>query len=383
MRLPQETCGLNCIYKMNLPRACLVVSLLAVSVCFRPVLRAGPDAGPPAWFKETAPKIEAGLGANLGEPQRARLRRGLAQTGEFWRAGDGDAAEFTAFVRRQFAADPAALDAMFDRFDHMLAHFDGHFSELRYELKKPVDLDTGPVRPFDELFAAYEPNAYLVDDCFRNKLAFVVLLNFPLTTLDQRLAKGETWSRRQWAEARLAQAFSRRIPGEVNQAIAEAQAEAELYIDDSAGLNMFELRAKARRLQSKHALSLIIVDYLQLMTSGASVENRVQEVSAISRNLKVLARDLEVPIVALSQLSRAVEQRSDKRPILSDLRESGAIEQDADIVGFIYRDEYYNDESDQQGLAEIIVAKHRNGPTDTVKLSFLKRYAKFADLAAV
>jgi replicative DNA helicase len=119
------------------------------------------------------------------------------------------------------------------------------------------------------------------------------------------------------------------------------------------------------------------------MSSGASVENRVQEVSAISRNLKILARDLEVPIVALSQLSRAVEQRSDKRPILSDLRESGAIEQDADIVGFIYRDEYYNDESDQQGLAEIIVAKHRNGPTDTVKLSFLKRYAKFADLAAV
>ena len=217
---------------MNLPRICLVVSLLAVSVCFRPVLRAGPDAGPPAWFKETAAKIEAGLGANLGESQRDRLRRGVAQIGEFWRAGDGDAAEFTAFVRRQFAADPAALDAMFDRFDHMLAHFDGHFSELRYELKKPVDLDTGPVRPFDELFAAYEPNAHLVDDCFRNKLAFVVLLNFPLTTLDQRLAKGETWSRRQWAEARLAQAFSRRIPGEVNQAIAEAQAEAELYIDD-------------------------------------------------------------------------------------------------------------------------------------------------------
>jgi len=118
------------------------------------------------------------------------------------------------------------------------------------------------------------------------------------------------------------------------------------------------------------------------MTSGATVENRVQEVSQISRALKVLARDLEVPIVALSQLSRAVEQRHDKRPILSDLRESGSIEQDADIVAFVYRDEYYNEESDQQGLAELIVAKHRNGPTDAVKLSFLKRYAKFADLAA-
>ena len=130
-------------------------------------------------------------------------------------------------------------------------------------------------------------------------------------------------------------------------------------------------------------LGLVIVDYLQLMTSGASVENRVQEVSAISRSLKVLARDLDVPIIAISQLSRAVEQRHDKRPILSDLRESGSIEQDADLVAFVYRDEYYNgEESDQQGLAEVIVAKHRNGPTDTVKLSFLKRYAKFADLAA-
>ena len=108
----------------------------------------------------------------------------------------------------------------------------------------------------------------------------------------------------------------------------------------------------------------------------------MQEVSQISRSLKVLARDLEVPIIALSQLSRAVEQRHDKRPILSDLRESGSLEQDADIVCFIYRDEYYNDESDQQGLAEVIVAKHRNGPTDTVKLSFLRRYAKFSDLAA-
>ncbi len=146
---------------------------------------------------------------------------------------------------------------------------------------------------------------------------------------------------------------------------------------------MMEIRSKARRLKSKHPdLGLILVDYLQLMTSGTTVENRVQEVSQISRSLKVLARDLNVPIVAMSQLSRAVEQRHDKRPILSDLRESGSIEQDADIVCFIYRDEYYNDDSDQQGLAEVIVAKHRNGPTDTIKLSFLKRYAKFSDLAA-
>ena len=160
-------------------------------------------------------------------------------------------------------------------------------------------------------------------------------------------------------------------------------AKAPLFVDDTGLVTMMEIRSKARRLKSKHPeLGLIVVDYLQLMTSGTTAENRVQEVSQISRNLKVLARDLDVPILAMSQLSRAVEQRHDKRPILSDLRESGSIEQDADLVMFVYRDEYYNEETDQQGLAEIILAKHRNGPTGTERLSFLKRYAKFADLAA-
>jgi replicative DNA helicase len=160
-------------------------------------------------------------------------------------------------------------------------------------------------------------------------------------------------------------------------------AKAPIFVDDTGSINMMEIRSKARRLKSQNPnLGLIVIDYLQLMTSGVNAENRVQEVSQISRNLKVLARDLDVPIIALSQLSRAVEQRHDKRPILSDLRESGSIEQDADLVIFLYRDEYYNEESDQQGLAEVIVAKHRNGPTGSEKLSFLKRYAKFADLAA-
>jgi replicative DNA helicase len=162
-------------------------------------------------------------------------------------------------------------------------------------------------------------------------------------------------------------------------------AKAPIYVDDTGLMNMMEIRSKARRLKSRHPnLGMIIVDYLQLLTpsSRRDSDGRVQEVSEMSRSLKILARDLEVPIVALSQLSRAVEQRTDKRPILSDLRESGSIEQDADLVAFIYRDEYYNEESDQQGLAEVILAKHRNGPTDSLKLSFLKRYAKFADLAA-
>ncbi len=162
-------------------------------------------------------------------------------------------------------------------------------------------------------------------------------------------------------------------------------AKAPIYVDDTGSITMMEIRSKARRLKSAHPdLGLVVIDYLQLMTSGATAENRVQEVSQISRNLKVLARDLDIPIVAMSQLSRAVEQRHDKRPILSDLRESGSIEQDADIVTFIYRDDYYNPEdSPDPGVAEVIVAKHRNGPTDKVKLSFISQYAKFADLAAI
>jgi len=159
---------------------------------------------------------------------------------------------------------------------------------------------------------------------------------------------------------------------------------APIYVDDTGSVTMMEIRSKLRRLKTRQPdLGLVIVDYLQLMTSGTTSENRVQEVSQISRSLKVLARELEVPIMALSQLSRAVEQRHDKRPILSDLRESGSIEQDADLVMFVYRDEYYNPEdTESAGIAEIILAKNRNGPTGSEKLAFQKRYAKFADLAA-
>jgi replicative DNA helicase len=150
-------------------------------------------------------------------------------------------------------------------------------------------------------------------------------------------------------------------------------------VDDTPGLSLLDLRSRAQTLKRREpSLGLVIVDYLQLMSVGGSVESRLQEVSAVSRGLKALAKDLDLPVIALSQLSRAVEQRTDKRPVLSDLRESGSIEQDADIVMFIYRDEYYNgEESEHQGLAELLIAKHRNGPTDTVKLAFLKRYAKF------
>jgi len=157
---------------------------------------------------------------------------------------------------------------------------------------------------------------------------------------------------------------------------------APIYVDDAGSITMMEIRSKCRRLKSKEPnLGLIVVDYLQLMTSGSSMENRVQEVSQISRSLKVLARDLDVPVIAMSQLSRAVEQRTDKKPVLSDLRDSGSIEQDSDLVLFIYRDEYYNEETERQGIADIHLAKNRNGPTGTIQLAFMGRYTKFSDLA--
>ncbi|HEY8339445.1 MAG TPA: replicative DNA helicase [Egibacteraceae bacterium] len=158
-------------------------------------------------------------------------------------------------------------------------------------------------------------------------------------------------------------------------------AEAPLFIDDTPGISLMEIRSKCRRLKQKHGLDLVIVDYLQLMQSHRRVENRVQEVSEISRGMKILAKELEVPVLALSQLSRKPEDRTDRRPQLADLRESGSIEQDADIVLFIYRDDVYHADSDAKGEAELIVAKHRNGPLATVRLSFIGHHSRFANMA--
>ncbi len=154
--------------------------------------------------------------------------------------------------------------------------------------------------------------------------------------------------------------------------------EAPIFIDDSAACSVLEIRAKARRLKAEHNVALIIIDYLQLVRGRDSSESRQQEISEISRSLKALAKEIRIPVVALSQLSRAVETRGgNKRPLLSDLRESGAIEQDADVVAFIYREEVYQEETEEQGVAEIIIRKQRNGPIDTVYLTFLKEYTRF------
>jgi hypothetical protein len=189
-----------------------------------------PVTAAPAWMKSAAAKLENELIAKYGASQRARAQRGLKQIAEFWRASDGDQAAFEEFVNRNLAGDQAALDTAFNRFQHLMEQAFGHMNEINREFRQQMDLDAGPIQAYDEMFAGYDPSAHLIDDFFDNKLAFVVLLNFPLTTLEERLANGDKWTRRQWAETRLAEYFSKRIPAEVNLAIAKATADSGQYI---------------------------------------------------------------------------------------------------------------------------------------------------------
>jgi hypothetical protein len=184
----------------------------------------------PAWIPASSAGLEKELVAKYGEAQRPRAHRGLEQVAGFWRAEDGGKEVFEDFVRSNFAGDAKTLDTLFQRYESLLEALDGNMDEISLAFKEQTDLDRGPVLPFDEVFAGYDPSAHVGDDFFSNKLAFVVLLNFPLTTLEQRLTDGTAWSRRQWAEARLAQRFSKRIPAEVNLAVARAISEAGQYI---------------------------------------------------------------------------------------------------------------------------------------------------------
>jgi hypothetical protein len=184
----------------------------------------------PDWMKESMQKLETELVAKYGEGQRARLQRGMRQVADFWRADDGDRAAYEELVRTHFAGDPAALDALFNRMQFLLESIYGHMTEISRDLQWQSDLDLGTVYPFDEILAGYAPGAHLTDDLFANKVAFIVLLNFPITTLEQRLTEGEKWSRREWAETALALRFSKRIPADVNMAVSRAGAEASQYV---------------------------------------------------------------------------------------------------------------------------------------------------------
>jgi replicative DNA helicase len=254
-------------------------------------------------------------------------------------------------------------------------------------------------RDLDRLTSGFQPGNLIIvaarPSMGKSALALCMAANLgvryetPVALFTLEMSKAEVTQRLMCSEAKVESQRLRTGKLAVDDwprltAACDKLAKAPIYVDDTGSITMMEIRSKLRRLKSQQpSLGLVIVDYLQLMTSGTTVENRVQEVSQISRALKILARDLDVPIMALSQLSRAVEQRHDKRPILSDLRESGSIEQDADLVAFVYRDEYYNpEETESAGIAEVILSKHRNGPTGLEKLAFQKRYARFADLAA-
>jgi hypothetical protein len=208
---------------------CLLVFSVSISPREIPMPTAIDEQTVP-WMKASQKKLENELVAKYGEAQRARLQRGLQQVAEFWRASDGDEATFESFVRDNFPGDQVTLDVMFARIQRLLEQLYGHMHEINREFRQQGDLDAGPILPFDEVFAAYEPGAHITDDFFNNKLAFVVLLNFPLTTLQERLTQGQNWNRRQWAEVRLAQTFSKRIPASVNLQVAKAAAESDAYI---------------------------------------------------------------------------------------------------------------------------------------------------------
>ncbi len=236
-------------------------------------------------LEQSTKTIEAELVHKYGEECRGRLERGLRQVTEFWRPEDGDAGVFEDFVRAQFAGGPAERDTMFVRFEAMFEQLDGHMAEIGRTFRLQSDLDRGPIMPYDDLFAGYDPSAHITDDFFANKLAFVVLLNFPITTLDERLLDGPSWSRRQWAETKLAERFSKRIPASVNLAIAEARSQADRYISeyniwmhhvlDKDGKRLFP--EKMRLLSHWNLRDQIKSDY-QNPSTGLSRQRTIQKV---------------------------------------------------------------------------------------------------------
>ncbi len=227
---------------------CLTLLLAAFFLTLSIGTHMNAQVAPLTWMKDSQIKLEKELVEKYGESQRARLQQGLKQTADCWRADDGDAAVFEDFIRTNFAGDQQTIDIMFNRYESLLEQLNGHMNEIGLAFRQQSELDLGSIYPFDEIFAAYSPGAHITDDFFRNKLAFIVLLNFPLTTLEERLTKGEQWSRRQWAEVRLAQRFAKRIPAEVNQAVAEAVSITDQYISDYNIYMHHLIDAKGNRL---------------------------------------------------------------------------------------------------------------------------------------
>jgi replicative DNA helicase len=333
--------------------------------------------------------------------EMAVLRGLIHAGGEVARLGwerPGDAADLLDRAEQIiFDLSQEQVSSEFTHIEELLKESFERITQL-YEAGEEITGVPSGYRDLDRLTSGFQPGNLIIvaarPSMGKSALALCMAANLsvrrqtPVALFTLEMSKAEVTQRLMCSEAKVESQRLRSGKLATDDwprltAACDKLAKAPIYVDDTGSTTIMGIRAKARRLKSKEpSLGLIVVDYLQLMSSDSNYENRVQEVSQISRQLKILARELDLPIIAMSQLSRAVEQRQDKRPILSDLRESGSLEQDSDLVMFIYRDEYYNDESPDQGLAELHLAKHRNGPTGNVKLSFLQRYAKFADLAA-
>ncbi|WP_305768980.1 replicative DNA helicase [Candidatus Epulonipiscium viviparus] len=249
-----------------------------------------------------------------------------------------------------------------------------------------IDYKTSGLQPSDLILVAARPSMGKTAFALNIIQAAAIVNHKKVAIFSLEMAKDQLVNRMLCSEAHVDAQKIR--TGQLNTADFDALAHAipkitgaDVFIDDTAGISVMDMRAKCRRLKMEKGLDLIMIDYLQLMSGNPRSESRQQEISEISRSLKALAREMNAPVIALSQLSRACESRADHRPMLSDLRESGAIEQDADVVMFLYRDEYYNPETDKKNIGEVIIAKQRNGPTGTVELTWLGKYTKFVDTA--
>jgi replicative DNA helicase len=287
-------------------------------------------------------------------------------------------------VEHSFSPIKDLLTESFEKIED-LYHSDNFITGVPTGFIELDEITTG-FQPSELVIIAGRPSMGKTAFCLNIAQNAAMQHKIPVAIFSLEMSKSQIVQRMLCSEARIdTHALRRgRMPEEdwpkLSMAAGRLSA-APIFIDDTAGISPLEIKAKARRLKARYNLGLILIDYLQLIQTGLKIENRQQEISQISRSLKGLARELNVPVITVSQLSRAVEQRSVQRPRLSDLRESGAIEQDADVVAFLYREEYYKPKSNKKGIAEVIVSKQRNGPTGTLELAFLKEYTRFENLA--
>lgn len=284
-----------------------------------------------------------------------------------------------------FVAIKHILPRTIDRLD-VLCHSDGEITGISTGFKD-MDKMTAGLQRGDLIIIAGRPSMGKTTFAMNIAENAAIGANVPVAVFSMEMSAEQLSFRMIGSIGRVSQQHLRtgRLTDEDWSRIESAvsmMSNAPIFIDDSAGLTPTEVRARARRLKREHGLGLIVVDYLQLMQVTGTVENRATEISEISRNLKALAKELDVPVIALSQLNRSVEQRADKKPVMSDLRESGAIEQDADLIVFIYREEVYDPDTPRKGIADIIIAKQRNGPVGEFHLTFLGEFTKFENLVA-